>query len=123
MIAAYHGAHDIVIGAREGNGLELHASSQSQVMLAFGDPSLIEETCSADLPALTSKTITGPNVLRDRIDDVRRKGCALAPEEILLEVNVITAPVFDHNNQLIGTVALAGSISQTPGTWHRAMMI
>nr|WP_166461990.1 IclR family transcriptional regulator C-terminal domain-containing protein [Paracoccus alkanivorans] len=112
-----------MIGAREGNGLELHASSQSQVMLAFGDPSLIEETCSADLPALTSKTITGPNVLRDRIDDVRRKGCALAPEEILLEVNVITAPVFDHNNQLIGTVALAGSISQTPGTWHRAMMI
>lgn len=121
VIAAYHGTHDIEIGVREGSRLELHASAQGQVMLAFGDPSLIEETCSADLPALTPKTITDPKVLRDRIEEVRRKGYAVAPEETLLGVNVIAAPVLGHNNQLIATIALVGSIqhlTQTPDEQH-----
>ena len=121
VIAAYHGTHDIEIGVRQGSRLELHASAQGQVMLAFSPSSLTEKTCSTDLPALTPKTITDPHVLRVRIEDTRKKGYAVAPEETLLGVNVIAAPIFDHTNQLIATIALVGSIqhlTQTPDEGH-----
>lgn len=110
VIAALNGTHTIEIGVRQGSQLELHASAQGQTMLAFSDPDVIDELCSNALLALTPKTLTDPKLLQGRIEQIRQNGYAAAPEETLLGVNVIAAPVFNHNNQIIATVALVGSI-------------
>ncbi len=110
VISALHGTHPIEIGVREGSELALHATAQGQVAMAFGGPALTEKTLKGELAALTPKTLTSPERVRDRIKEVRSHGFACAPQETLLGVNVIAAPVFDHTNSLIATVALVGSI-------------
>lgn len=110
VIAALPGTHAIEIGVRQGSRLALHASAQGQVMLAFSDPDFVSEICMGELAALTPKTLTDPARLRDRIEETARRGFGAAPEETLLGVNVIAAPVFDHRGQIIASVALIGSI-------------
>ncbi|WP_168184233.1 IclR family transcriptional regulator [Thioclava sp. F42-5] len=110
VIAALHGTHAIEIGVRQGSELTLHASAQGQVALAFGGAEVAEDLLAGELEPLTPKTITDPDLLRARLAEVRASGFACAPEETLLGVNVVAAPVFDHNGALIATVALIGSI-------------
>lgn len=110
VIFALHGTHAIEIGVRQGSELALHASAQGQIVLAFGSSALAEEVLSGELPALTPKTLTLPEQLNARIAEIRAAGYACAPEETLLGVNVVAAPIFDHNGSLIATVALVGSI-------------
>ncbi|MHC9237438.1 IclR family transcriptional regulator [Pseudooceanicola sp. 502str34] len=110
VIAALHGTHAIEIGVRQGSQLSLHSSAQGQVMLAWSEPTLLEDICAGEMKALTPHTITDAAALRARIEQTRARGYGLAPEETLLGVNVIAAPVFDHAGRLIATVAMVGSI-------------
>ena len=67
-------------------------------MLAFGEAGLLDDLAGQDLPALT-------------------------PEETLLGVNALAAPVFDHGGRLVATVTLIGSIqhlSTSPAEEHVA---
>ncbi|WP_157966424.1 IclR family transcriptional regulator [Oceanibium sediminis] len=114
VISALHGTHAIEIGVREGSELVLHASAQGQVALAFGGPALTEKAFKGDMAALTPKTLRDPDLVRARVEEVRTKGYACAPEETLLGVNVVAAPIFDHTRSLIGTAALIGSIQHLP---------
>lgn len=125
VISALHGTHAIEIGVREGSELPIHSSAQGQVAMAFGGPALTEKTLKGDLPALTPNTVTDPERLKERIAEVRAKGYACAPEETLLGVNVIAAPIFDHTRTLIGTAALVGSIqhlAHPPDPQHLAAL-
>ncbi|MFG6581482.1 IclR family transcriptional regulator [Sulfitobacter sp. 1A13191] len=110
VIAALNGTHAIEIGVRQGSQLPLHSSAQGQILLAFGDPKLVDEVCSEELPALTPKTLTNPEKLRCRVEEARQSGYVWAPEETLLGVNVVAAPVFNNHKQIIATVALVASI-------------
>lgn len=110
VISALHGTHAIEIGVRQGSELTLHASAQGQITLAFGRAALAEEVLAGELPALTPKTLTDPEKLKARLAEIRAAGYACAPEETLLGVNVVAAPIFDHTGALIATVALVGSI-------------
>ena len=110
VIAALPGTHPIEIGVRRGSRLPLHASAQGQVALAFGAPELIETVCARKLEALTPRTITRPGALRTRVDETKRRGYGAAPEETLLGINVLAAPVFGRGGALAATVALVGSI-------------
>ncbi|WP_163849236.1 IclR family transcriptional regulator [Pseudooceanicola aestuarii] len=122
VIAALHGTHEIEIGVRQGSRLEVHASAQGQVMLAFGDPKLAEDVCAEPMQALTPRTLTDPGALRRRITEVRQQGYAVAPQETLLGVNVIAAPVFGHDDRLIATVAMIGSIQHLAETPDPALV-
>lgn len=116
VLVTLSGTHEIEIGVRRGSHLSLHGSAQGQVMLAFGEAGLLDEVADQNLPAHTPKTLTDPDQLRRRIAETARVGHAVAPEETLLGVNALAAPVFDHGNRLVATVALIGSIQHLPAS-------
>lgn len=110
VVATFPGTHPIEIGVRPGSELALHASAQGKIFLALGPPSLTEHVLAAPRQAFTERTITGEAALLEELARVRTRGYALAPEEALLGINALAAPLRDHRDALVGAVALVGSI-------------
>lgn len=115
VLSTIIGYRTIEIGVRKGSELPFHASAQGKVMLAFGPPALMERTLRLGLPALTPHTIAEPAKLAAEVDAIRRHGVATAPEEALLGINTLAAPIFDRDGLLVGAAALCGSIQYLPG--------
>jgi len=114
VLSTLSGNGSIEIGVRPGSELELHASAQGKIFLAYGPKSATDNLGKRELRALTAHTITSHTVLLETIGEVRRKGYATAPEESLLGVNAIAAPIYDHRDNLIASVGLVGSIQFLP---------
>lgn len=110
VLATLPSERPIEIGVRPGSELALHASAQGKVFLAFGAPALLASLQSTRLPSMTPRTITSFEALSEEIAKIRRQGYAVAPEESLLGVNVIAAPVRNYENKLVASVALIGSV-------------
>ncbi|MBT9246246.1 IclR family transcriptional regulator (plasmid) [Gemmobacter fulvus] len=100
----------IEIGVKPGSQLSLHASAQGKVFLAFGAPELMQKLRQGPLPRITPRTITDPAALAAELPLIRQRGYATAPEQSLLGVNAIAAPVYNYDNTLIGSVGLIGSV-------------
>ena len=84
----------IEFGVRPGAQLDLTSSAQGLVALAFGPSALMER---AD-----------PGLSRE-VEAVRRQGWATAADKVLVGVNALAAPVFDHRGELRGALAIVGS--------------
>ena len=96
----------IEISTPPGTLFEFHSSAQGRVALAFGPESRWERL---------AKRVNGNNgvdlqSLRLSLASVRERGWAVAPEEALIGVNALAAPVFDATRELAGTIAVVGSI-------------
>lgn len=106
----------IEIGVRPGSELPFHASAQGKVLLAFAPRPVQERILARPLERFTDHTI----VARDRIEAelvrIARHGYASAPEEVLLGINVMAAPIFDERDSCIGALAIVGSIQYLPET-------
>jgi len=100
----------IEIGVRPGSELSFHASAQGKIMLAFGPAPLLERMLKGKLEALTPHTIVNKAKLRAEIAKVEKQGYAVAPEEALLGINALAAPVFNVRDEFVASVALVGSI-------------
>ena len=87
MVEALQGNGLINIGVRVGLDLPLHANAGGKLVLAFGAPEVGAE-----------------------IERVRQQGWANAPEEFVIGVNALSAPIFDKSHRLIGTLGLVNSI-------------
>ena len=103
-------------GTQPGTILDLHASAHGKVALAFGPPSLLQQCLAKPCKAWTSHTICSPTALERAIAQVRARGWATAPNQVLEGVNGLAAPVFNHAGIYAGAVAIAGSIQYIPAT-------
>ena len=99
----------IDFSTRPGTQLDLHASAHGKIWLGFGPPALREKIARAPLKAWTPLTLTDPAALAAELETVRVQGWATAPEQVLPGVNTLAAPVFDHRNALVASVAIVGS--------------
>lgn len=104
----------IEFGTRPGTRLALHASAHGKVWLAFGPPVLMERTLTQPMRAWTVSTITDADRLRATVAEVRERGWATAPDEVIVGVNTLAAPIFDHRNTIIGSVAIVGATQFIP---------
>ena len=95
--------HFIGVTDWTGRALPLHATANGKVLLAFGDKALPEE-----LAALTAKTITDPASLRADLERARRRGYAVALEELELGLHAIAAPVFYPTGACAAAVSVSG---------------
>jgi DNA-binding IclR family transcriptional regulator len=109
--------HAIVnFGTQAGTVLDLHASAHGKVALAFGPEGLMERCLASRLKAWTPETICSPSALQRAVAQVRSRGWATAPNQVLPGVNGLAAPVFNHANDYVGAVAIAGSIQYIPAS-------
>lgn len=109
VLATLRSNQPIDIGVRPGSELQLHSSAQGRVFLAFG-PAEMWDQLETPLEAITPKTTTDIEHLTSEIERVRKLGFAVVPEESLLGINALAAPIFSAEGILVGSIGLIGSI-------------
>lgn len=114
VMSAVPGTSPIEIGVRPGSELSFHSSAQGRVLLAFSPPQFRKRIMASTLERLTDKTIVDPTQLEQTIARAVSDGYASAPEETLIGINALAAPIFDKGGVVAGAVALVGSIQFLP---------
>jgi DNA-binding IclR family transcriptional regulator len=115
----------VEFGTRPGTVLDLHASAHGKVALAFGPADLQERSLARPLKPWTPQTIRTRPALERAIAQVRARGWAIAPNEVLPGVNALAAPIFDHRGAYAGAIAIVGStqyIAATPTAQQIALV-
>jgi DNA-binding IclR family transcriptional regulator len=74
------------------------------------------------LEQFTAHSITDVKALVAELERVAAQGWATAPEETVLGINAISAPVRGHRGELVAMVSLVGSIQFIPGEPPHAMI-
>jgi IclR family transcriptional regulator, KDG regulon repressor len=100
----------IEIGVRPGSILTFHGSAQGKLALTFGPEALRQRVLRARLPLLTPHTIVSATALLEELAVIRTRGWAVAPNEALLGLNTLAAPIFGADGLLAGTVGINDSI-------------
>ena len=67
---------------------------------------MVEEHLSAQLPVFTSKTITDPEALKRQYRRIRETGLGYDHEEYDLEVDAVSAPIFNHQGKPVAAVVI-----------------
>ena len=100
----------IEITTPPGTLFDFHSSAQGKVALAFGRSDVWKRVKPGRIRRHTAKTGVDVETLKSVVARIRRRGWAVAPEESLIGVNALAAPVFDADSELAGTIAIVGSI-------------
>lgn len=114
VTAVMESANLVTISVRRGARLPAHASSQGRLALAFALPKLQKRILARKLPMLTPKTVTDPALIRTRLAEIREQLYEHAPGETLLGISALAAPLLDHEDRLVGIIALVGSEQDIP---------
>lgn len=109
-VATMLGSSSIEIGVRHGSLLSFHATAQGKVALAYSSPKLQKEVLRSRLEMFTNHTITSPAALQDEFARIREQGWGSSPNESMLGLNALAAPIFDVTGTLVGCIALVDSI-------------
>ncbi|WP_239025359.1 IclR family transcriptional regulator [Rhodoligotrophos defluvii] len=107
---------NIEVAVKPGSVLHYHASAQGKVSLAFGDPQLLEQVIERGLTMITPYTISDPARLREEIEATRKRRWAAAPNEAMIGLNALAAPIFDALGNFAGSIALTDSVQFIPET-------
>jgi IclR family KDG regulon transcriptional repressor len=110
VLAAVSGRSAIEIGVKAGSLLPLHASAQGKVGLAFSDPAVMAQLERGRFELLTPHTIVSAAQLEVEVEKIRQRGWATAPNEILIGLNTLAAPIFGADKQLVAVIGIVDSI-------------
>ena len=104
-----HGRSVVEFTTRPGTRLALHASAHGKIWLAFGPEALIKKVMSTPRQAWTSHTLIDARTIAAEVQAVHKRGWSTAPNQAVMGVNTLAAPVFDHRGVLAGSIAIVGS--------------
>jgi IclR family transcriptional regulator, KDG regulon repressor len=110
VITTVMGKSAIEIGVRAGSELQFHASAQGKIGLAFSRRPPIARLQRQTLTRFTEHTVTSWDALRRELERVRTQGWATAPEQAMLGINALAAPILDETGDCVGSLAIVGSI-------------
>lgn len=87
----------------------LYAMASGKLLLAHADAGFVRAYLArTPLAALTPKTLSTPERLREELERIRRRGVSLEQDELAMGVSSIAAPFFDAAHRLYATVSLTG---------------
>jgi DNA-binding IclR family transcriptional regulator len=104
----------IEIGVRPGSELPFHSSAQGKILLAFAPRPQQQRVLARPLQSFTPHTVVDPKRVEEELSRVAKLGFATAPEEAMLGINAVAAPIFDDKDSCAGALALVGSIQFLP---------
>jgi len=89
-------------------------SAQGRIMLAWAGARQQKAILAQPSPAMTARSLHDRPALEKRLKEIRARLYDSAPEEVILGVNAIAAPIFDAEKVLVGSVGVMGSIQFIP---------
>jgi IclR family transcriptional regulator, KDG regulon repressor len=114
VIATIAGKSAFEIGVKPGSTLAPHTTAQGKLMLAYGGDAAMDRALAKSLARSTPYTLTDRTPLRAEVDQVRKQGWAIAPNQSVLGLNALAAPIFDALGTFVGAIAIVDSIQFIP---------
>lgn len=102
------------MASRIGARMPAYRTAVGRAILAYSPDDLVADVVAAGLPAVTSRTVTDPDVLARELRRVRERGYAIDDRENEPEVRCVAAPVFDHNRDPVAAISVSSLVSQLP---------
>lgn len=90
-----------------GQRIPLHATSNGKVLLAYGGSALFARL-DRPLRRYTARTVVDETALKQEIDEVRRRGWAVAVDELEEGLSAVAAPVFGSDGTVVASVSASG---------------
>jgi DNA-binding IclR family transcriptional regulator len=108
---------DRPVQVRDWTGERLAANlvSSGFVLLAGAPPAVLDAFLAGPLPRSTTRTMVDPVLLRQRVDDVRRRGSEWVYEEYVEGINSVAAPVRDAGDRVVAAIHAHGPSYRFPG--------
>jgi IclR family transcriptional regulator, acetate operon repressor len=116
VLELIQGRSFVNFGTQPGTVLPLHASAHGKVALAFGPEDLLARCVSKPLKAWTPHTVCKRAGLERAVAQVKSRGWATSPNQVLPGINGLAAPVFNHAGGYAGALAVAGTVHSLPGS-------
>lgn len=113
-IARVHTRSIMQVGISVGTRFPALSTSMGRVLLAHQDPKTIDAVLAAGSDALTPRTLTDEQVLREELGKVREQGYALVDQELSVGLRSVAVPVLGSSGQVIA--AMNVSMSVGPGS-------
>jgi DNA-binding IclR family transcriptional regulator len=114
VIATIAGKSAFEIGVKPGSTLAPHTTAQGKLLLAYGGDAAMERVLAKSLSRNTPYTMTDRTPLRAEVDQIRRQGWAIAPNQSVIGLNALAAPIFDALGAFVGAIAIVDSIQFIP---------
>jgi DNA-binding IclR family transcriptional regulator len=96
-----------------GRRVALHATSNGKVLLAHAPAGRLEEL-AGPLRSFTERTVTDVQRLREELDDVRRRGYAIAVDELEIGLTAVAAPIFNVEGAVVASMSASGPTFRLP---------
>ncbi|WP_197515980.1 IclR family transcriptional regulator [Mycobacterium sp. 1465703.0] len=114
LIERVDSPHPVRAIAPLGARAPLHASSNGKAILARLPSDEITHYVQSGLSAVTARTVTRASDMYDELQLTRKRGYAVADEELQEGVVSIAAPILDSNSRPIGSVSISGPKPRMP---------
>jgi DNA-binding IclR family transcriptional regulator len=106
------GSHLLGVSSSIGTTWPVHAISTGKTLMAYLPEADLEMMLQEPLTRFTDKTVTAPAKLRRALERVRSQGFAVAMEELEEGFVDLSAPVRNHDGQVVAAVSLSGPITR-----------
>ncbi|MGE7544413.1 IclR family transcriptional regulator [Sporosarcina newyorkensis] len=90
----------------------LHCTSTGLAILAFETEEVVDFILSKPLTKFTDYTITDPNSLRERLEEIRRSGVVVDYQGFERKVISIGAPIFNSQDKVIASVNITAPVNR-----------
>jgi DNA-binding IclR family transcriptional regulator len=109
IVETLQGNSFIGVVMRTHAGMPLHSTAAGKLLLA---ERLAKGVALSGGPfeKFTENTIVDPESLRSELLRVNEQGWAAAPEETVLGINALSAPIRDHRGELVAMISMVSSI-------------
>lgn len=102
-------SHPIRLSYERGHLLPLHAGASAKVLLAFADPTEVDDVLGRrKLDRFTDATVTDPKKLRAQLTVIRDEGVAMSDGEVDAGVRGIAAPIVLSDGRVAAGLSVAG---------------
>src|SRR5947207_862886 len=114
VIVVHHALRpdDLVQILEVGAAVPWHACALGQAIVASLAENEQKDLLAAPAPALTGRTRTDPEALRQALETVRERGYAVEDQEATLGDAGLAAPVFDRFGRAVGALGIVGPVER-----------
>jgi len=113
VLAREEGTQVIRYLVAEGQRLPIHAGASGKILLAFSPEDVTSRLINGrKLTRFTPHTLTDPKLLKAELAQVRAAGYAFSHSERATDAASFSAPVFNHENGLVGAISIGGPVTR-----------
>ncbi len=114
VVAAVDNIGGVCITVKPGHRPAPHCTAQGRIALAWAAEADVARALDGALAAATPQSMVDAGAIRSRLAVVRQRLWEEAPDEALVGINVVAAPVLRDGGELAGIVAVIGALSDVP---------